>query len=479
MIKDTKKIIATISLSVAVFAASAITLEEAKTLYIKGKYEEALPAFKELYNKNPRNAKNASINQWLGVCLYKTGQHEESKKYFEFAASKSVMESNLYLSKLAFEDYRFEEAYDYIDTYTQSLSKLKKEVSDDVREYMAQTRAAKSMIDHVEKIVIIDSIVVDKAEFFKHYKIAPSIGKFTETQDLPNGKLEEPTFVFSTEGSEKMMWIEKDSTDVTRLMETSRLIDGTWEPNSKADDILNNNGEIAYPFMMPDGSTLYYACNGDGSIGGYDIYMSRKNLDDGSYLQPLNVGMPYNSPFDDYLLVIDESTGIGWWATDRNQIPGKVTIYVFIPNEVRENYDSTDENICSFAKVNSIKDTWKEGEDYSEYFEKLASVGNVTTKKKKEFTFEVKKGVVYTCLDDAKSSEGRQYLEQYIASLKNYNQSAEKLKALRKTYSDSGERDRVNLKREILSLEKSMLKESEELMYLKNSVIKAERRKIN
>ena len=98
---------------------------------------------------------------------------------------------------------------------------------------------------------------------------------------------------------------------------------------------------------------------------------------------------------------------------------------------------------------------------------------------KKEFTFEVKKGVVYTCLDDAKSSEGRQYLEQYIASLKNYNQSAEKLKALRKTYSDSGERDRVNLKREILSLEKSMLKESEELMYLKNSVIKAERRKIN
>ena len=102
MIKDTKKIIATISLSVAVFAASAITLEEAKTLYIKGKYEEALPAFKELYNKNPRNAKNASINQWLGVCLYKTGQHEESKKYFEFAASKSVMESNLYLSKLMF-----------------------------------------------------------------------------------------------------------------------------------------------------------------------------------------------------------------------------------------------------------------------------------------------------------------------------------------------------------------------------------------
>ena len=84
--------------------------------------------------------------------------------------------------------------------------------------------------------------------------------------------------------------------------------------------------------MMSDGITLYYANDGDNTLGGYDIFMTRKG-DDGRFLQPQNIGMPYNSPYDDYMLAIDEVTGAGWWATDRNQIPDSVTIYVFVPND--------------------------------------------------------------------------------------------------------------------------------------------------
>jgi len=379
----------------------AATIDDAKGLYLKGRYEEALPIFQEIY-KVPKNAKNASVNHWLGVCLYKTGKHSEARKYFEFASSRSVAESFLYLSKLEFEAYNFDEAQSYVDSYAQIYSKQKKELPDVTRKYMAATRAAKSMIEHVEKITIIDSIVVDKANFFQHYKISPSIGHFIDSSRLPYERPDTASFVFATENDEKMMWVAKDSTDVTRLMETSKLIDGSWEQYSRADDILNNNGEIAYPFMMPDGSTLYYACNGDGSIGGYDIYMSRKNLEDGSYYQPQNMGMPYNSPFDDYLLVIDENTGVGWWATDRNQIPEKLTIYVFIPNEVRENYDSSDENIRMYAKVNSIKDTWQENSDYSEYFKRIEAVAESKETKKKDFVFEVKKGILYTTIEMCK-----------------------------------------------------------------------------
>lgn len=476
-----KNIIAALSLISIAATSSALTLEEAKALYSKGDYTSALPAFQELYAKNPKNAKNASINHWLGVCLYKTGHHQESRKYFEYAVSRSVAESYLYMSKLEFESYNFDEAQSYVDSYSQSLSKQKKELSDDVRRYMAQTRAAKSMIEHVEKIAIIDSIVVDKADFFKHYKISPSIGSFTTSECLPYSKPTDPTFVFATENSEKLMWVQNDSTDVSRLYETTHLIDGTWESYSKADDILNNNGEMAYPFMMPDGATLYYACNGDGSIGGYDIYMSRKNLDDGSYFQPQNIGMPYNSPFDDYLLVIDENTGVGWWATDRNQIPDKLTIYLFIPNEVRENYDSDDENLRSYAKINSIKDTWAEGADYAEYFEKLETIGSENKKEKKDFIFEVRKGIIYTSFDDAKTSEGRQYLEQYVSTKKNYNSSVEELKGLRGDYAKakSDNAKRAQLKNRIISAEKSLLKKDDELKYLKNAVIKSESRKLN
>ena len=225
---------------------------------------------------------------------------------------------------------------------------------------------------------------------------------------------------------------------------------------------------------MPDGATLYYSSNGDGSLGGYDIFMSRKNTEDGSFFQPQNIGMPYNSPFDDYLLVIDEVTGLGWWATDRNQIPGKLTIYVFIPNEVRENYSNDDPNLYSYAFVNSIKDTWAEGADYSEYFERLEAIDKAETANAAEFEFEVAKGVIYTSLDDAKTSEGRNYLEQYLETKESLNNAKAQLKKLRKDYAESSASERNQLKSKILNLENAVLKRETDLQSISNSVIKIE-----
>ncbi|MGM9803445.1 MAG: hypothetical protein ACI308_04630 [Muribaculaceae bacterium] len=470
------------TLSIAMILASsssAVTLEEAKALYLKKKYTEALPAFQELYKKNAKNAKNASINQWIGVCLYETGQQAEAKQYFEYAASRSVLDANLYLSKIEFGQYNFEAAQEHIETYSEELSKLKKDMPNDVRDYMAKTRAAKSMIEHVERITVIDSLEVDQDGFFNHYRLSPSMGRFISPDQLPYEKPQNTQYVFSPENGEQMLWVDTDSAGITRLMETSRLIDGSWEHYTKADDMLNNDGNIAYPFMMPDGSTLYYSCDGNGSIGGYDIYMSRKNIEDGSYYQPQNLGMPYNSPFNDYLLVIDENTGVGWWATDRNQIPGKITIYMFIPNEVRENYDPSDEKISDYAFLNNIKDTWTEGADYSEYFERIETATSVQNVKKNDFEFEVMKGVVYTTYDDAATSEGKQYLEQYINTLKNYDATCAQLQDLRGQYAQASKSEQSKLKNKILNLENVLLKKQEELQYLKNTVVKAEQRKLN
>ena len=260
-------------------------------------------------------------------------------------------------------------------------------------------------------------------------------------------------------------------------METSRLLDGTWEPYQKEDEILSNNGEVSYPFMMPDGSTLYYAYNGPGSLGGYDIYLSRNNAEDGTYYQPQNLGMPYNSEFDDYLLVIDEMTGVGWWATDRNQIPGKVTIYVFIPNTVRQNYSIDDPNLHMYARLNSIKDTWEEGADYSEYLERIASIKNHDEQEDDGFKFEISKGVIYTSLDDAKSSEGRNYLEQYMEVAESQKNIVEELNELRAQYHNASKSEQSELKSKIIKKEKDLLKRNDELQYLSNSVIKAETKK--
>ena len=54
---------------------------------------------------------------------------------------------------------------------------------------------------------------------------------------------------------------------------------------------------------------------------------------------PENVGMPFNSPYNDYMYVIDEFNDLGWFASDRYQPEDKVCVYVFVPNESKQVYD--------------------------------------------------------------------------------------------------------------------------------------------
>ena len=472
-----KNRILALCLSALAMAASAVTLQQAKALYLKEKYEEALVALEELYNKSARNKKDASINHWLGVCLYKTGKKAESEKYFEYASSKSVAESKMYLSKLAYSNHEFDKAYEYMEEYVDMMRENDKEISEEASRHLDAARSAKSMYEHVEKIAIIDSLVVDKRDFFLAYKLSPETGRFATSDILPYEKPDSLTAVFVPENGERMMWVGLDSIGGTQLMETNRLLDNTWEAYQAINGELNLAGDVAFPFMMPDGSTLYYSCNGDGALGGYDIFMSRKNSEDGTFFQPQNVGMPYNSPYDDYLLVIDEVTGIGWWATDRNQIPGKLTIYIFIPNEVRENYSIDDPKLYSYANVNSIRDTWAEGADYSEYFERIEAIGKQENENKADFEFEVAKGVIYTSLDDTKSTEGRNYLEQYLEVKQAQSEAMALLKELRKEYAEGGATERSTLKSKIFQLEKAVLKRGQELQQLSNNVIKIERKR--
>lgn len=455
--------------SVATFV-NAITLEAAKALYNSGKYAEALPAMLEQYKKNP---KNASVNQWVGVCLYKTGRGAEAKKYFEFAATKNVLESNLYLGKISAEGYEYGEAAEYLNKYEAALAKAKKEVPEEVREYMNKIHSAKLMLDHVEKIVVIDSIVVDREGFFKAYNLSPDAGEFRPSVVLPHGGENGIETVFMPENGHRMLWASvSDTKGESRIMETQKLLDGSWDKYHAYSENLNESGDVQFPFMMPDGATLYYSCNGNSSIGGYDIYMTRKDSESGEFLQPQNVGMPYNSPYDDYLLVKDEQTGLGWWATDRNQIPGKLTIYVFKLNEMRENCDVDDEKLASLALVKCIRDTWVEGEDYSELIKIAQTPIEKEVVKASDFEFVVKKGVVYTNFDEFKSNEAHSLMEQYVAMQKTQNSEKIILKAKRNQYAKTD--NKSELAADIQKLEKKILSQSEELETLANRIRKLE-----
>lgn len=76
---------------------SAQTLEQARTLFTKGDYEQAKPVFQKYAKSQPSNG---NYSYWYGVCCLKTGEPEEAVKYLETAVKRRVAGGQLIWDKL-------------------------------------------------------------------------------------------------------------------------------------------------------------------------------------------------------------------------------------------------------------------------------------------------------------------------------------------------------------------------------------------
>lgn len=449
-------------------ASAATTLAQAKKLYTEGKFAQALPTFQEYLKKSP---KNANYNQWVGACLYETGKKDEAKKYLETARSQKIPDAARYLAQIALEEMDYRKMADYAAQFEDLIDDDEPSLSENAEMGYKRLQKVREMLNNVEKIQIFDSIVVGKKAFFKHYKLSPESGTLNDASILPRPMTADSSaLVFVPQSGTRMIWSMPDSTGDLRLAETYRLADGKWDAPSFLDENLNNGGDATFPFAMPDGTTIYYASDGEGSIGGYDIFMSSKDFATGGYRQPQNIGMPYNSPYDDYLLAIDELNGIGWWATDRNQIPDSVTIYIFKRNEVRENYDPENPGIYSLASVNSIRDTWIENADYPALKNAIRSISVENEKPEAEFSFFVKNGVEYTRFDDFKSAEAKSLMQKRENLCRQIRDNEKKLQSLRMKYAKSDTAGKSRLSSEILQLENRLNNDRKSLAKTDNMI---------
>ncbi|MCX7729234.1 MAG: carboxypeptidase regulatory-like domain-containing protein [Bacteroidia bacterium] len=79
-------------------------------------------------------------------------------------------------------------------------------------------------------------------------------------------------------------------------------------------------------FMAPDGKTLFFASNGPGSMGGYDIF--KTTYENGQWTTPVNLGYPINTEFNDGPISIDASGKIAYISSDRPGGVGEKDIYM-------------------------------------------------------------------------------------------------------------------------------------------------------
>ncbi len=436
------------------------TLDDAKSWYQEGRYTEALPVFQAEYLNN---ANNPSVNQWLGVSLFKTGKVIEAQKYLEFASGRKVLDAYLYLGELYTLLYRFNDAEKEFEKYEKAKRRDKAalEILDQKRDYTERLRRA---VNRTENLQVIDSLVVSKSDFLSAYNLSASAGSLIPVQEFFSGRPKTDETVYINERKDKIYYSQGDAAIGTDLYTMDRLLD-TFGNEKRLPATINKEGNQAFPFVLSDGMTLYFASTDESSFGGYDLFVTRYNLASDSYLNPNQLNMPFNSPFNDYMLAIDEEKGVGWFASDRFQPDDSVCIYIFIPNPQVQLIESDDEKqMADRARISSIADTWKEGADYGS----LRSLAQQKTILRQEtsgdFTFVINDQATYHTLSDFKNDHARSIFSQALGFGKQLEALNDELSQKREQYAEGSTTD--TLAASILKLEKeseSLSREMERL----------------
>lgn len=326
-----------------------------------------------------------------------------------------------------------------------------------------------SMLPNTDKLLVIDSVVVDKDSFLKHLELQNENGYVG---------IENDNAWFINALKNKKIYASGDSLSGRKLI-LAYYVNSRWEDRRPISELNTLFSDINFPFLMPDATTLFFSAKGHNSIGGFDIYTTRLDVDNGGFYIPDNYGLPYNSTANDYFLAIDERNNLGWLVSDRYQPEDKVCIYIFVPNKNRvklaqEGFDNN--TIKKLAQLNSIQDTWNFGnkQEAMSNLERIRNQRNIGNKGRESVLFIVNDKIKYTSLSQFKSNKSKQLFAQLEDNKQLVAKQKTELENLRIQYEQANKAKQSSLKQDILFIEKQLMKYQLEQKELEQNIRKLE-----
>ncbi len=315
----------------AQYASQEELKKAAETFFVEEDYIKALPLYSQLLSLYP---KDPEYNYKYGACyFFGNREKEEALKYLSFATSKpNVNPQAFYFLALAqHHEYQFSAAeLNYNKFKEKGLPKdiLYFQVDRKIEMCRNGVTLLKSMTD----IGVLQKKEIRATEFFRSYDLKGIGGKVVVKPDEFKTKLDvkkkessiihigdnPKMVVFSSYGND-----EKTGKDIFKVV---KLPNGEWSSPSVFPDV-NTKFDDDYPFLHPDGKTLYFSSKGYNSMGGYDIFKSTFDQSTGKWSFPENLDFPINTPDDDILFISDIDNELAYFASSRASKQGELTVY--------------------------------------------------------------------------------------------------------------------------------------------------------
>ena len=165
----------------------------------------------------------------------------------------------------------------------------------------------------------------------KLYKGRIDNGRWVDIKELPFNSDEYSVAHPALSPSEDVLYFSSDmpgTLGLSDLYSVNILGEDSYSDPVNLGALINTPGRESFPYVSKSGH-LYFASDGHVGLGGLDVFVSVPEEAGGAFSRPYNVGKPINSPKDDFTFILDESSRIGYFATNRLGGKGNDDIYSF------------------------------------------------------------------------------------------------------------------------------------------------------
>lgn len=151
-----------------------------------------------------------------------------------------------------------------------------------------------------------------------------------------NSKMWDSQASISSDGKTLYYSSYRDSANGLDIYKVEKDENGNWSNPINLGEPINTTDDEKSPFIHTDNQTLYFSSNGHMGVGGFDIYVAKKDAN-GKWYPPQNIGYPINSEDDDlgFFASLDGKKGFFSSNTLKNGVGGW-DIYTFdLPQNVK------------------------------------------------------------------------------------------------------------------------------------------------
>ena len=312
-------------------------VQKAYEAYFAGEYKEAIDALSDAYNFINDRTEKTKINFYIAECYRKTNNPKKAEMQYAKALKRDYPDpvAILYYADALKMNEKYEEAMEEYKRYAER-------VPDDTRgeDGVKSCRMAMAWIDNPS------GYVVENMKFFNSNQndYSPAYASadystvyFTSSRENSTGNEkhgatgENFSDIYISVKDRKGSWsspvpldenvntefedgspnvsadfnalyftrceVNKSKSMGCEICEAKRSGE-TWS-KAKALDLEGDSIIVAHPAISPDGMTLYFVSDMDGSVGGKDLWMVTRANSSDDWSDPVNLGSPVNTLGDE------------------------------------------------------------------------------------------------------------------------------------------------------------------------------------